>query len=54
MVDRRFIGGGRDSQASRYISDLMTLRAVTRNAVLMLLMIIAVVALLGIIIPTNY
>ena len=54
MVDRGLIGSGRDCQASRYINNLMTLRALTRNAVLMLLMIIAVVVLLGIVIPANY
>ena len=54
MVDRGFIEGGRYCQASRYINNLMTLKALTRNAALMLLMIIAVVSLLGIVIPANY
>lgn len=53
-MTRGLIEGLGDCQASRHISNVMTLKALARNALFMLLAIVGVAALLGLFIPVNH
>lgn len=53
-MTRGLIEGVGDCQASRHISNVMTLKTLVRNAFYMLLAIVGAAALLGLIMPVNH
>jgi hypothetical protein len=54
MMTRGLIEGVGDCQASRHISNVMTLKTLARNAFFLLVAIVAAAALLGLFIPVNH